>query len=104
MNEWLIIAVVALLGMEVAYVHMAVTRISHTVEVINWKLSLLSKHSGVNLLQDLPAKVVEEVQAILREGPSRKIQAIKRYRELTGAGLAAAKHAVERIQEDARSA
>ena len=55
------------------------------------KLNLLLEKSGVISDQGYP-----EVFALLQKG--EKIQAIKRYRELTGSGLAEAKEAVERME------
>ena len=74
---------------------------AQTVHAVNRKLNLLMKHHGINTLQDLSPHAVQEVLAILQHDPRRKIEVIKRYRGLTGAGLAEAKTAVERIQEDA---
>jgi ribosomal protein L7/L12 len=55
------------------------------------KLDALLKHSGV----DLSTLAAREAEALIRAG--RKIEAIKLYRELTGAGLAEAKAAVEKL-------
>jgi ribosomal protein L7/L12 len=54
-------------------------------------------------MRPVPAAVVApislaRVEALLKEG--KKILAIKAYRELTGAGLADAKNAVERLEAD----
>lgn len=55
------------------------------------KVDLLMQHMGVQ--QQGPD---QDVLNLARAG--RKIEAIKRYRELTGAGLKEAKDAVERLQ------
>lgn len=55
------------------------------------KLDLVIKH--LDLREELPR--MDEVNALVREG--KKIQAIKVYREATGAGLKEAKEAVERL-------
>jgi ribosomal protein L7/L12 len=69
-------------------------RTAATVAAINRKLELLMKHSGMNFTE-----VVErEVRPVLHA--SGKIHAIKRYREITGAGLAEAKTEVERIMRE----
>jgi ribosomal protein L7/L12 len=47
-------------------------------------------------MSDEAENLVTEIQALLAEG--RKIEGIKRYREATGAGLAAAKEMVEAIE------
>ncbi len=59
---------------------------------IEHKLNLLLRHSGIDLLEGLPLS--DRVKEIARD-PPRKIEAIKIYREETGAGLAKAKEAVE---------
>jgi ribosomal protein L7/L12 len=59
---------------------------------IEHKLNLLLRQSGIDLLKGLPLS--ERVQEIARD-PARKIEAIKVYREESGAGLAEAKDAVE---------
>jgi ribosomal protein L7/L12 len=83
-----------------AIVLFILAKIAGKVDAVNRKLEMLMKHSGMNV-EDLATQVV---QAMLRDVPFNKIMAIKRYRELTGTGLAEAKEAVERIQEDARTA
>ena len=61
---------------------------------IEGKLDALLKHSGIHFdpLDGFPA----EALAALKQG--RKIEAIKHYRQATGAGLAEAKDAVEEAQ------
>jgi hypothetical protein len=58
-------------------------------------LDLLVKHAGINVM-DI---AVHEAQALVREG--KKIEAIKVYRDYTGASLVDAKTVVERMQEGA---
>ena len=58
------------------------------------KLDLLLKNAGIHY--DPAADVPEEVLNALRQG--RKIEAIKLYRQATGAGLAEAKVFVEELQ------
>ncbi|MFK8846914.1 MULTISPECIES: ribosomal protein L7/L12 [Streptomyces] len=55
------------------------------------KLDLIMEHLGV---EETGPEGIAEVDALLHKG--KKIEAIKRYRELTGAGLVEAKEAVER--------
>lgn len=86
---------IALLVMAVPIVVVNVINISYKVESINRKLEMLMKHSGMNLQE----AALREVQSLMRDG--KKIIAIKCYREITGAGLAEAKAAVERMQEGA---
>ncbi|MSU78705.1 MAG: hypothetical protein EXS16_11510 [Gemmataceae bacterium] len=59
---------------------------------IERRLYLLLRHSGIDLRTALPLS--DHVKEIARD-PARKIEAIKAYREETGAGLAEAKDAVE---------
>jgi hypothetical protein len=59
---------------------------------IERKLNLLIRHSGIDPLQGLP--VSERVKEIASD-PARKIEAIKVYRQETGASLKEAKDAVE---------
>ena len=64
---------------------------------LDYKLDLLLKHAGIEYqpFNDLPRQTAE---ALLR---GEKIQAIKHYREATGAGLKDAKDFVETIQRRA---
>jgi hypothetical protein len=63
------------------------------LKVIEWKLNALLRHHGVD---HLPlSDRVKEVAA----DPKRKIEAIKIYREDTGASLLEAKEAVESFFE-----
>ncbi|MFH8409429.1 ribosomal protein L7/L12 [Streptomyces sp. NPDC018019] len=55
------------------------------------KLDLIMEHLGI---EETGPEGMAEIDALLLKG--RKIEAIKRYRELTGAGLAEAKEAVDR--------
>jgi hypothetical protein len=56
------------------------------------KINLLLVQSGID--PNISPALSEKVQEIARD-PSRKIEAIKAYREETGVGLAEAKEAVE---------
>ncbi|MEU2792659.1 hypothetical protein [Streptomyces sp. NPDC007100] len=57
------------------------------------KLDLIMEHLGV---EETGPEGIAEIDALLHKG--KKIEAIKRYRELTGADLVEAKEAVERRQ------
>jgi ribosomal protein L7/L12 len=90
--------------MGIAYIMVAVSIVVvnsyHTAfkvesESTNRKLDLLMKHSGMNLQET----ALREALPLMRDG--KKIEAIKRYRDITGAGLAEAKAAVEKLQEGA---
>jgi ribosomal protein L7/L12 len=60
---------------------------------IERKLNLLLRHGGIDPEQAVPLS--DRVKAIAND-PGQTIEAIKAYREETGAGLAEAKDAVER--------
>lgn len=79
-------AIVAVLGIE-----SRISRADRRVARVERKLDLIIDHLG--LRDDDPR--MDEVVALVRDG--RKIQAIKAYRDITGAGLKEAKEAVERI-------
>ncbi|MFF3894565.1 ribosomal protein L7/L12 [Streptomyces sp. NPDC001812] len=55
------------------------------------KLDLVLEH--LDLHEEVPRR--DEIVALVREG--KRIQAVKAYREVTGAGLAEAKEAVDRL-------
>jgi hypothetical protein len=62
---------------------------------VEWKLDTLLKRSGIDLAAGADPQVVELLKA------GRKIEAIKVYREQTGAGLAEAKQYVEDLERRA---
>ncbi|MFI8998881.1 hypothetical protein [Streptomyces sp. NPDC053542] len=64
-------------------------RLDRRLRELDRKLDLLLDHHGISA--ERPG--MAEVDDLLRR--DRKIEAIKRYRQLTGAGLAEAKAAVE---------
>ena len=70
-------------------------KLSENVSSLNRKLELLMKHSGMNVHE----VAIREAQVLMKGG--KKIEAIKCYRDLTGASLVEAKSAVERMQEGA---
>ena len=88
------LALVVLIGVTwvgTAAVQRQVARIERRLDRTERKLDAVLDHLGVTLAEpELP-----EVRAYLREG--KKIEAIKAYRQQTGAGLAEAKDAVERL-------
>jgi len=63
----------------------------HTLDKLESKLDLVMAEMGVVVPEP---EGMSEVDMLIRA--DRKIQAIKRYREITGDGLAEAKSAVER--------
>ncbi|MBZ4015689.1 hypothetical protein [Streptomyces purpurogeneiscleroticus] len=64
-------------------------RLERRLRELDRKLDLLLDHHGI--ADERPG--MAEVDELLRR--DRKVEAIKRYRQLTGAGLAEAKQAVE---------
>ncbi|MEU4342731.1 ribosomal protein L7/L12 [Nocardia sp. NPDC023852] len=79
-------------------------RLERKIDALNFKLDLIMQHLGIRELPSVePVRTAAavpsgdgmgQIDALLAEG--KKIQAIKRYRELTGSGLKEAKEAVER--------
>jgi hypothetical protein len=67
-------------------------KLQGAVDSCNARLRMLLKHHGI----DMEQAAVNDARPLLEAG--KKIEAIKRYRELTGASLAEAKTAVERLQ------
>jgi hypothetical protein len=59
--------------------------------LVERKLDALLDHLGV----EVPEPHLQQVEAMLRQG--KTVQAIKAYREATGAGLREAKDAVDRL-------
>ncbi|MER6971668.1 ribosomal protein L7/L12 [Nocardioides sp. NPDC000445] len=93
-----IFGVVALAGLILLYVviESSATRtraeLTRRMNRLEDKVDLLLKQAG---LEEPPVPRQDEVVALVRAG--KKIEAIKVYREATGAGLLEAKVAVERL-------
>ncbi|MFC5953842.1 hypothetical protein ACFP51_04835 [Streptomyces pratens] len=68
-----------------------VSRAERTAARVERKLDLVLQH--LDLHEEIPDK--DAIVALVREG--RTVQAIKAYREATGAGLLEAKQAVDRL-------
>ncbi|NJP53657.1 hypothetical protein HCJ93_27220 [Streptomyces sp. SBST2-5] len=86
------LAIALVLLFAVLSVQSGLTRAERRVARLERKLDLLLGHLGVR--QETPRR--EEIAGLLREG--KKVQAIKVYREATGAGLVEAKEAVEELE------
>ncbi|MFI9821110.1 ribosomal protein L7/L12 [Streptomyces sp. NPDC052013] len=69
-----------------------VSRTERRIARVERKLDLVLGHLGLH--EEVPRR--DEIAGLLRDG--RKIQAIKVYREATGAGLAEAKEAVDALE------
>jgi ribosomal protein L7/L12 len=93
-----VFGVVALAGLILLYfvIESSATRtrteLTRRLTRLEDKVDLLLKDAGV---EGPPLPRQDEVLALVRSG--KKIQAIKVYREATGAGLVEAKDAVERL-------
>jgi ribosomal protein L7/L12 len=88
--EWAVAAVVGAVLLLMALGSWLDTRAR--VARIERKINALLRHHGVDPTQGSPLS--ERVKQLAND-PSRKIEAIRVYREETGAGLAEAKEAVE---------
>jgi len=67
-------------------------QLTHRVYSLEQQVQFLARHLGVTL-DELPS--LDEVGELLRRGD--KLEAIERYREMTGADLATAKAAVDEL-------
>ncbi|MGC3004031.1 ribosomal protein L7/L12 [Streptomyces sp. G35A] len=85
----LFLTVVVLLG--ILTVQSGLSRTDRRIARVERKVDQVLAHLGID--EDLPRR--DEIERLVREG--RKVQAIKVYREATGAGLAEAKEAVDRL-------
>ncbi|MEV0689308.1 hypothetical protein [Streptomyces sp. NPDC050388] len=72
-------------------VKVEISRAGRRAARLERKLDLVLEH--LDLHEEVPHR--EEIVALVREG--KRIQAVKAYREATGAGLAEAKEAVDRL-------
>jgi ribosomal protein L7/L12 len=89
---WLGPAVILVLVAASASVSRRETERRHVrLALIERKLDAVLDHLGV----EVPEPHLQEVEALLRRG--KTIEAIKAYREATGAGLREAKEAVDRL-------
>jgi ribosomal protein L7/L12 len=79
-------------GVILVMVFMIHTRVLHLQRHV-W---LIARHLNIDV--DRPPEMSDRVKELATD-PSRKIEAIKLYREETGAGLAEAKEAVETYQQ-----
>ncbi len=88
--------VVAFLAVAVATSWIERARTEKRLRALEAKYERLARHAGWDSTLDssLPSAEVES----LARTPGRKIEAIKLYREQSGAGLMQAKDAVERIE------
>ncbi|MGA5415219.1 hypothetical protein [Streptomyces pseudogriseolus] len=83
----LFLTCVVLLG--VASIHTALSRSERRVARVERKLDQVMRHLGLE--EEVPRR--DEILALVRDG--KQVQAIRLYREATGAGLVEAKQAVD---------
>ncbi|CAM5730044.1 MULTISPECIES: hypothetical protein [Streptomyces] len=75
--------------LSVASIQTALSRSERRVARVERKLDQVMRHLGLE--EEVPRR--DEILALVRDG--KQVQAIKLYREATGAGLAEAKQAVD---------
>ncbi|MGA5571379.1 hypothetical protein ACPCIX_22925 [Streptomyces pseudogriseolus] len=75
--------------LSVASIQTALSRSERRVARVERKLNQVMRHLGLE--EEVPRR--DEILALVRDG--KQVQAIKLYREATGAGLAEAKQAVD---------
>ncbi|GGS41180.1 hypothetical protein [Streptomyces pseudogriseolus] len=75
--------------LSVASIQTALSRAERRVARVERKLDQVMRHLGLE--EEVPRR--DEILALVRDG--KQVQAIKLYREATGAGLAEAKQAVD---------
>ncbi|MCM2420135.1 MULTISPECIES: ribosomal protein L7/L12 [unclassified Streptomyces] len=79
-------------GMLISALERKVDRVERRIRLMERRQELILRHLGI---EEVDAPDLREINELVRQG--KKIQAIKAYRELTGAGLKEAKEAVERL-------
>ena len=78
------------------YVSQSIAAVSRRIEAVEWNVARLLTQAGLQWEEPPPPEGPDaEIVALVRDG--KKLEAIKRYRELTGADLATAKVAVEQL-------
>ena len=98
-NFWLLLVLIALLMALMVFptAPRSSAAMARRLIRLERKVDLVLRHLEIQcdmILPDLPERVKD-----LAKDPAKKIQAIKAYREETGAGLAEAKEAVEAWME-----
>ena len=78
------------------YMSQSLAAVNRRIEAVEWNVARLLTQGGLSWEEPpAPEGPDAEIVALVRAG--NKIEAIKRYRELTGADLATAKVAVEQL-------
>ncbi|MGW2564213.1 ribosomal protein L7/L12 [Streptomyces sp. NPDC001514] len=86
--SYLLIPLIGLLG---AVLESRIGRLDRRIATVERKVDLVLDHLGIRET----GPELDQVVGLVRAG--KKIEAIKRYRQITGAGLKEAKDAVERM-------
>ncbi len=86
-----VVVLVAVVGLGSSATDRRLGRVDRRLARVERKLDAIAEHLGVPVEEP----ELEEVTALLRQG--KKIQAIKAYRDSTGADLKEARDAVERL-------
>ncbi|MFD5418853.1 ribosomal protein L7/L12 [Streptomyces sp. NPDC127069] len=89
---YLLLALLAVAGWIVSTMNQRMRALQDRADRLERRLGLVLDHLGIE--EPEPAGL-DEVRALMRDG--RAVAAIKLYREITGAGLAEAKQAVESL-------
>ena len=81
---------------ESVYISQSLSAVNRRIEAVEWNVARLLTQAGLNWEEPpAPEGPDAEVLALARAGNT--LEAIKRYRELTGVGLAEAKAAVDQM-------
>ncbi|MEU8432299.1 hypothetical protein AB0F18_05215 [Streptomyces sp. NPDC029216] len=89
---YLLLALLAVAGWITSTVNLRMRALQDRADRLERRLGLVLDHLGIE--EPEPAGL-DGVRALMREG--RTVSAIKAYRQITGAGLAEAKQAVESL-------
>jgi hypothetical protein len=95
---FLLLALLATAGWITSTVTLRMRALEDRADRLERRLGLVLDHFGIE--EPEPAGL-DDVRDLMRDG--RTVSAIKRYREITGAGLAEAKRAVEALDVSRRA-
>lgn len=78
------------------YVSQSIAAVSRRIEAVEWNVARLLTQAGLQW-EEPPAPEGPDAEIVALVAAGNKLEAIKRYRELTGADLATAKQAVDQL-------
>lgn len=78
------------------YVSQSIAAVSRRIEAVEWNVARLLTQAGLPW-EEPPAPEGPDAEIVALVQAGNKLEAIKRYRELTGADLATAKQAVDQL-------